>query len=89
MEVKTKLDETGQDVFGDLDDESELLKNSLFMFVSTILKAMGQSFWQSYFITEEYIVSEPDPTMERPNNFVYLDYFHSLPSGRKLSGTQA
>ena len=42
MEVKKKLDETGQDVFGDLDDEPELLNNSLLMFVSTILKAMGQ-----------------------------------------------
>ena len=27
-------------------------------------------------MTEEFIVSEPVPTMERPNNFSYLDYFH-------------
>ena len=40
-------------------------------------------------MTEEYIVSEPDQTMERPNNFTHLNYFHSLPSGRKLSGTHA
>ena len=40
-----KPDETGQDVFGDLDNESELLKNSMLMFVSkywTILKTTGQ-----------------------------------------------
>ena len=36
---------------------------------------------------EEYTVSEPDPTMERPNNFTYLDYFHLLRSRIKLSGT--
>ena len=52
----------------------------------TILKAMGQRVAFDYFITEEYIISESDPTMERPNNFIYLDYFHC---GRKLSGTQA
>ena len=49
-------------------------------------KSNGQRVAFDYFITDEYIISEPDPTMERPNNFIYLDYFHC---GRKLLGTQA
>ena len=26
-------------------------------------------------IPEDYVVPEPGPTIERPNNFFYLDYF--------------
>ena len=84
MEERWKLDETGQDVTWRWVQTFEQFTVDVCIKMLDNFKSSRakDSFWHSYFklllfITEEYIISEPDPTMERPNNFIYLDYFHS------------
>ena len=75
-------DETVREIFGDSDDEAEPFEG--FCGVDVHFK-MPQNFEENWtkelpnvfdrLIREDFVAPEPGPTIERPNNFTYLDYF--------------